>query len=64
MASLLGLLLQLITSEYRQPGQGSGFIVSKDGYILTNHHVVGEADRIILTLADLASADDSEVAKQ
>ena len=64
MASLLGLLLQLITSEYRQPGQGSGFIVSKDGYILTNHPVVGEADCITVTLADLASADDSEVSKQ
>jgi serine protease Do len=38
--------------EYRQQGQGSGFLVSKEGYILTNHHVVGEADRITVTLAD------------
>ena len=31
---------------------GSGFIVSKDGYILTNNHVVGEADRVTVTLTD------------
>ena len=37
---------------YRQVGQGSGFIVSKDGYILTNTHVVGDMDKITVTLAD------------
>jgi serine protease Do len=31
---------------------GSGFIVSKDGYILTNNHVVGDADRVKVTLTD------------
>ncbi|HTC69306.1 MAG TPA: trypsin-like peptidase domain-containing protein, partial [Acidothermaceae bacterium] len=31
---------------------GSGFIVSKDGYILTNNHVVAEADRVTVTLDD------------
>jgi serine protease Do len=31
---------------------GSGFIVSKDGYILTNNHVVGDADRVTVTLTD------------
>jgi serine protease Do len=36
----------------RQLGQGSGFLISPDGHILTNNHVVGEADRVIVTLAD------------
>ncbi len=31
---------------------GSGFIVSEDGYILTNHHVVADADEIIVRLSD------------
>jgi serine protease Do len=32
--------------ELLQRGLGSGVIVSKDGYILTNHHVIKDADRI------------------
>ncbi|MBE7063835.1 MAG: trypsin-like serine protease [Ruminococcaceae bacterium] len=31
---------------------GSGVIVSKDGYILTNHHVIGEKTDIYVTLSD------------
>lgn len=38
--------------KYSQQGQGSGFIISKDGYILTNNHIVNEVDRITVTLAD------------
>ncbi len=33
-------------------GQGSGFIISSDGYIVTNHHVAGDADRLRVTLSD------------
>tara|TARA_B100001123_G_scaffold247107_1_gene276091 strand:+ start:2596 stop:4002 length:1407 start_codon:yes stop_codon:yes gene_type:complete len=31
---------------------GSGFIISKDGYLLTNNHVVDSADEIIVSLSD------------
>jgi serine protease Do len=33
-------------------GAGSGFIFETDGYIITNHHVVDDADQIIVRLAD------------
>ena len=33
-------------------GAGSGFLVSSDGYIVTNHHVAGNADRLKVGLAD------------
>ncbi len=38
--------------EFRQEGLGSGVIVSADGYILTNNHVVQEADEIRVITAD------------
>ena len=33
-------------------GMGSGFIISTDGYIVTNHHVVDDADKIMVKLND------------
>ncbi|MDH5299873.1 MAG: DegQ family serine endoprotease [Gammaproteobacteria bacterium] len=36
----------------RSESLGSGFVISKDGYILTNNHVIDGADKIIVRLSD------------
>jgi serine protease Do len=36
--------------QYRREGSGSGFIVDRNGYILTNYHVVDQADHIKVKL--------------
>lgn len=33
-------------------GSGSGFIIAADGYIVTNNHVIDQADRVNVTFAD------------
>lgn len=38
--------------EQKTSSLGSGFIISEDGYILTNHHVVDGADEVIVKLSD------------
>lgn len=39
-------------ADYKTQSLGSGFIISSDGYILTNAHVVNEADEVIVKLFD------------
>ncbi len=38
--------------ELRRQGGGSGFIISNDGYIITNSHVVEDADEVLVKLTD------------
>jgi serine protease Do len=46
-----------------QRSLGSGFVVDKDGYVLTNRHVVEGADKISVTLADGKRFDAKLVGK-
>ncbi|PMP67468.1 MAG: serine protease [Thermodesulfobacterium geofontis] len=38
--------------RYRQRGAGSGFIISQDGYVVTNNHVIQGAQKITVKLLD------------
>jgi serine protease Do len=40
------------SQNYKQRSLGSGFIIDQEGYIVTNNHVVEDADEIIVKLAD------------
>jgi serine protease Do len=44
-------------------GVGSGFIIDSDGTILTNYHVVGEAEKISVTLSDGKRYDAKVIGK-
>src|SRR6266850_2888277 len=45
------------TPELRRVGLGSGVIISTDGYILTNHHVIDGAEQIKVDLNDNRTLD-------
>ena len=46
-----------------QEASGTGFIVSADGYILTNNHVVADADKVTVTLLDKRMFDAKVVGR-
>jgi serine protease Do len=43
---------QMPHRKFKQRSLGSGFIISADGYIITNNHVIEDADEIKVTLSD------------
>ena len=53
-----GVPFESIPRERRERSLGSGVIVTEDGYILTNAHVVDGADEIKVALADLPAGTD------
>ncbi|WP_347454834.1 trypsin-like peptidase domain-containing protein [Acinetobacter thermotolerans] len=52
---------QVVIPQPRAPqektGYGSAFFISKDGYLLTNHHVIENASRVTITLNDRREID-------
>jgi serine protease Do len=47
--------------EQNRQGLGSGFIISQDGYILTNHHVIDGADSIKVNVIGAEERYDAQV---
>ena len=43
---------QVPQQEFKSQSLGSGFIISSDGYVLTNAHVINAADEVIVKLSD------------
>lgn len=51
----------LFSQGYKAQGAGSGVIISDDGYIVTNHHVIDGASKITVTLRDGSTAYDAKL---
>lgn len=57
----VGITTEINTNVYGQVVQtaasGSGFVISQDGYIVTNYHVIEDASKITVTFVDGKSYD-------
>jgi serine protease Do len=56
-----GVPFENVPRERREQALGSGVIVSEDGYLITNNHVVDGADEIKVALADDKTVYDAKV---
>ena len=43
--------------QYKSSGMGSGFVITADGYVITNYHVVEDADSVRVTMFDETTYD-------
>jgi len=61
VGSVVGITTQITTNFYgqqvSQAASGSGFVISQDGYILTNHHVIENATTIQVSFYDGSTYD-------
>ena len=61
VGSTVGITTEIDTNVFGQVVQtaasGSGFVISQDGYIVTNYHVIEDASRITVTFVDGKSYD-------
>lgn len=53
----VGVTVNYFGYKTTSPASGSGFIISKDGYILTNYHVIEDANSVTVTDYDGNSYD-------
>jgi putative serine protease PepD len=60
VAGIAEMVLASVVSVAAGEGTGSGFVISDDGYIVTNHHVVRNADAIELAFSD-GSREEAEI---
>ncbi len=56
-----GVTTGTFAQQYVTKGAGSGVIISEDGYIVTNHHVIDGANKITVTLRDGTTTYDAKL---